>query len=74
MGKSRTGLIATGIEVVTFIFVIVAFSTPNWLETDKALPKPKFQNLGELYSNFSVEFSIQIILQTLGVQHKREMV
>ncbi|KAL1132640.1 hypothetical protein AAG570_010592 [Ranatra chinensis] len=46
MGKSKTGLIATGIEVVTFLLVIIAFSTPHWLESDYTQQNVKFEKLG----------------------------
>lgn len=47
MGKSKTGKIATGCTAVAFLFVLLAFVTPNWLETDGQLENPKFVKIGE---------------------------
>uniref|UniRef100_A0A0A9Z8Z2 Uncharacterized protein n=1 Tax=Lygus hesperus TaxID=30085 RepID=A0A0A9Z8Z2_LYGHE len=46
MGKSRSGLTATGVSVLSFLFILIAFSTPNWLETDGSLHRPKFSKVG----------------------------
>lgn len=48
MAKTKTGKVATGLTLAGFFFVLVAFFTPNWLETDGKLPKPKFEKIGEL--------------------------
>ncbi|EEB18817.1 conserved hypothetical protein [Pediculus humanus corporis] len=42
MGKSKTGKIATLCTAVAFLFVFIAFVSPNWLETDGKLESPKF--------------------------------
>lgn len=47
MGKSRTSKIAAAYTGVAFIFVVIAFTTPYWLETDGRLEKPKFIRLGK---------------------------
>lgn len=44
--KSRTGLFATGFAVFAFLFVLIAFVTPCWLETDGQLENPKFIRIG----------------------------
>lgn len=49
--KSRTGLIATGCAVFAFVFVLIAFVTPCWLETDGQLEKPKFIRIGKSESH-----------------------
>lgn len=56
MAKSRTGLISTGIAVVSFLLILIAFSTPNWLESDNVLRHPKFQRIG-LWEVCFVNFS-----------------
>jgi len=34
--------------IAAFIFIIVSFSTPAWLETDGDLPSTRFTRIGEL--------------------------
>ncbi|XP_008555950.1 transmembrane protein 182 [Microplitis demolitor] len=46
MGKSKTGKTAAAFTLVGFIFIIIAFTTPYWLQTDGKLKNPKFHNLG----------------------------
>lgn len=46
MGKSKTGLVATICTGVAFILILIAFTTPNWLETDGKLKDPKFVRIG----------------------------
>ncbi|XP_043476492.1 uncharacterized protein LOC122507701 [Leptopilina heterotoma] len=46
MGKTRTGKVAIGLTMVGFIFVLIAFTTPNWLQTDGKLDSPKFRKIG----------------------------
>lgn len=48
MGKTKTGKIAASCTAVSFILVLIAFTTPNWLETDGELENPKFQKIGNL--------------------------
>jgi len=38
--------IALAAIVFAFLFIIIAFSTPAWLETDGELPNPKFIRIG----------------------------
>ena len=47
MGKSKTGKIATLCTAVAFLFVFIAFVSPNWLETDGKLESPKFLKIGK---------------------------
>lgn len=49
MGKSKTGKTAAVFTIVGFIFIIIAFTTPYWLQTDGKLNNPKFHNLGNYY-------------------------
>ncbi|CAB0039652.1 unnamed protein product, partial [Trichogramma brassicae] len=37
--------VATVCTAISFIFLLIAFTTPNWLETDGKLEKPKFEQL-----------------------------
>lgn len=46
MAKSKTGKIATGLTLLGFLFVLIAFSTASWLVTDGELPNPKFEQIG----------------------------
>lgn len=46
MGKSRNGKAAASLALIAFIFVVIAFTTPNWLETDYKLEKPTFIKIG----------------------------
>ncbi|XP_011311462.1 uncharacterized protein kune [Fopius arisanus] len=46
MGKTKTGKAATLCTILAFVFVMIAFTTPNWLETDGKLDNPKFIRLG----------------------------
>lgn len=54
MGKSKTGKIATGCTAVAFLFVLIAFVSPNWLETDGELDNPKFIKIGKYNSALGV--------------------
>lgn len=47
MAKSKTGKIATGLTLLGFLFVLIAFSTASWLVTDGELPNPKFEQIGK---------------------------
>ena len=48
MGAStKTGRFAVGFTIVAFIFILTAFVSPYWLQTDGKLDKPKFYNLGK---------------------------
>lgn len=39
---------AIGIIFLAFVFILIAFTTPSWLETDGDLPKPnKFVKIGK---------------------------
>ncbi|XP_063992951.1 uncharacterized protein LOC135170818 [Diachasmimorpha longicaudata] len=46
MGKTKTGKAAAICTVLAFVFVMIAFTTPNWLETDGKLEHPKFLRIG----------------------------
>ncbi|XP_015516518.1 uncharacterized protein kune [Neodiprion pinetum] len=46
MEKSRTLKVAAACTALAFAFVVIAFTTPYWLETDGKLPNPKFIRLG----------------------------
>uniref|UniRef100_A0ABD2VVS2 Uncharacterized protein n=1 Tax=Trichogramma kaykai TaxID=54128 RepID=A0ABD2VVS2_9HYME len=46
MNKSRVEKVAAVCTAISFIFLLIAFTTPNWLETDGKLEKPKFEQLG----------------------------
>ncbi|XP_012264925.1 uncharacterized protein LOC105691182 [Athalia rosae] len=46
MGKSRTSKVAAICTGLAFVFVVIAFTTPYWLETDGKLAEPKFIRLG----------------------------
>ncbi|XP_012272819.1 uncharacterized protein LOC105695645 [Orussus abietinus] len=46
MGKSKTGKVAVACTAVAFILVVIAFTTPNWLETDGKLENPRFIKIG----------------------------
>lgn len=48
MGKTLTGKTAAVCTAVAFILVVIAFTTPNWLETDGKLENPKFVKIGEI--------------------------
>lgn len=46
MGKTRTGKAAAICTAVAFVLVVIAFTTPNWLETDGKLDNPQFVKIG----------------------------
>lgn len=48
MGKTRTGKAAAVCTAVAFILVVIAFTTPNWLETDGKLNNPQFVKIGKI--------------------------
>lgn len=54
MAKSKTGKIAAISTAIAFFFTILAFTTPNWLESDGKLDDPKFSNLGTLKKEIGV--------------------
>jgi hypothetical protein len=48
MGAStKTTKYAVGFTFVAAIFILIAFVSPYWLQTDGKLPNPKFTNLGK---------------------------
>lgn len=47
MGKTRTGKAAVICTAVAFVFIVIAFTTPNWLETDGKLDNPQFVKIGK---------------------------
>ncbi|XP_015585785.1 uncharacterized protein LOC107263283 [Cephus cinctus] len=46
MGKSRNGKIAAASTAVAFLLIVIAFTTPNWLQTDGKLENPQFNKIG----------------------------
>ncbi|XP_029053563.1 uncharacterized protein LOC114881089 [Osmia bicornis bicornis] len=46
MGKTRNGKAAVTCTVLAFVLIVIAFTTPNWLETDGKLDNPKFVKIG----------------------------
>lgn len=48
MGKTRTGKAAVACTAVAFVLVVIAFTTPNWLETDGKLDNPQFVKIGKI--------------------------
>lgn len=48
MGKTRTGKAAVICTAVAFVLVVIAFTTPNWLETDGKLDNPQFVKIGKI--------------------------
>lgn len=48
MGKTRNGKAAVICTAVAFVLIVIAFTTPNWLETDGKLENPKFIKIGNL--------------------------
>lgn len=47
MGKTMTGKAAAVCTAVAFVLVVIAFTTPNWLETDGKLDNPQFVKIGK---------------------------
>ena len=45
---NKTIRVAIALLALAFIFIIIAFSTPAWLETDGDLERPKFIRIGKL--------------------------
>lgn len=48
MGKTKTGKFAAACTAVAFVLVVIAFTTPNWLETDGKLDNPQFVKIGKM--------------------------
>ncbi|XP_026467172.1 uncharacterized protein LOC113370698 [Ctenocephalides felis] len=46
MPKTKTGKFAVGFTAVGFLFVLIAFVSPYWLQADKKIRNPKFQKIG----------------------------
>jgi hypothetical protein len=46
--RTKTAKYAVGFTFGAFFLILVAFSTPYWLQTDGELENPKFLNLGKL--------------------------
>lgn len=51
---NKTVGVAISLVVLAFLFIIVSFSTPAWLETDGLLENPKFIRIGKLREPSSV--------------------
>lgn len=47
--KTKTGLAAIVFTIVSFLFIIISFSTPCWLETDGKIEDPKFIRIGKIF-------------------------
>lgn len=45
--RTKTSKYAVGFTFGAFVLILIAFSTPYWLQTDGELTHPKFTNLGE---------------------------
>lgn len=50
--RTRTAKYAVGFTFLAFVLILIAFSTPYWLQTDGVLKRPKFENLGEFGCGF----------------------
>lgn len=44
--KTKTGLAAISLTTIGFLFILIGFCTPNWLETDGLIADPKFIRIG----------------------------
>lgn len=44
--KTKTGICAVTTTVVGFLFILIAFCTPCWLENDGKIPNPQFIRIG----------------------------
>lgn len=53
--RTKTAKYAVGFTFGAFVLLIIAFSTPYWLQTDGQLRNPKFTNLGKI--NKYIKFS-----------------
>lgn len=58
--RTKTAKYAVGFTFGAFVLLVIAFSTPYWLQTDGKLKNPKFTNLGKL--NFRVWLCFNNIL------------
>lgn len=58
MGKTRNGKAAVICTAIAFILIVIAFTTPNWLETDGKLENPKFIKIGNLIKNIFILFML----------------
>ena len=54
MGKTRNGKAAVICTAIAFLLIVIAFTTPNWLETDGKLENPKFIKIGNLIKNIII--------------------
>lgn len=45
--KNKTGLAAIVTTVAAFIFILIAFSTPYWLQNDEKIDNPQFIKIGK---------------------------
>lgn len=44
--KSRTGIVAISTTVTAFLFILIAFCTPYWLQNDQEIKDPQFIRIG----------------------------
>lgn len=58
MGKTRNGKAAVICTAIAFLLIVIAFTTPNWLETDGKLENPKFIKIGNLIKNIFILFML----------------
>lgn len=61
MGKTRTGKAAVICTAVAFVLVVIAFTTPNWLETDGKLDNPQFVKIGKTIQNSMLKICVYIV-------------
>lgn len=54
MSKTLNGKAAVICTALAFLSIIIAFTTPNWLETDGKLENPKFVKIGNLIYIFDI--------------------
>lgn len=54
MSKTLNGKAAVICTAFAFLSIIIAFTTPNWLETDGKLENPKFVKIGNLIYIFDI--------------------
>lgn len=58
--RTKTAKYAVGFTFGAFALILIAFSTPYWLQTDGELTHPKFTNLG----NWRISFSGVVVAMT----------
>jgi len=61
MGKTRNGKAALACTGAAFLFLVIAFTTPNWLQNDGVDREAKFKRIGN-YPFFIKLISFYIIV------------